>query len=56
MVGSKWLKILRDANLVNTNIEGRNSIKIPHSEVDIIFSRACQNTVRGSVTRKSVLR
>lgn len=42
-MGSKWLKLLKDANLVNSSCldTARGGIHIPHSEVDIIFAKSC---------------
>ncbi|CAD8206712.1 unnamed protein product [Paramecium pentaurelia] len=44
LVGSKWMKFLKDANLVNINLIDKNSklsYQIPHNEIDLIFTKAC---------------
>ncbi|CAD8117800.1 unnamed protein product [Paramecium sonneborni] len=44
LVGSKWMKFLKDANLVNINLVEKNSkfaYQIPHNEIDLIFAKAC---------------
>ncbi|CAD8113687.1 unnamed protein product [Paramecium sonneborni] len=44
LVGSKWMKFLKDANLVNFNLVEKNSklsYQIPHNEIDLIFAKAC---------------
>ncbi|CAD8095567.1 unnamed protein product [Paramecium primaurelia] len=44
LVGSKWMKFLKDANLVNNNLIDKNSklsYQVPHNEIDLIFTKAC---------------